>query len=104
VTAPAEAAAPSPAPDPARVAAIKILEGAGAGRELELTKTITTLGKPGVHVAVIARRPQGYFLTHVEGEQFPIVNGRATDAQARALGDRDVVEIAGTKMEFFYKT
>ena len=84
-------------------AAIQILNGASAGRELDLTKTLTTLGKPGVHVAVIARRPQGYFLTHVEGAQFPTINGQRIDAQARQLADHDVLEIAGTKMEFFLK-
>ena len=46
-----------------------------AGKELLLTKALTTLGKPGVQVAVITRRPQGYFITHVEGANFPVVNG-----------------------------
>ncbi len=84
--------------------AIQILNGANAGRELELTKTLTTLGKPGLHVAVIAKRPHGYFITHVEGAQFPVVNGQTIDAQARELADHDVIEIAGIKMEFFLKS
>lgn len=83
--------------------AIQILSGANAGREMELTKTLTTLGKPGVQVAVIAKRPHGYFITHVEGAQFPAINGQVIDAQARQLNDHDVVEIAGIKMEFFLK-
>ncbi|MBS1227972.1 MAG: hypothetical protein H6R17_1249 [Proteobacteria bacterium] len=83
--------------------AIQILNGANAGRQLELTKTLTTLGKPGVQVAVIARRPHGYFITHVEGAQCPVVNGQTIDTQARALADHDVIEIAGIKMEFFLK-
>jgi len=61
------------------------------------------LGKPGLQVAVIAKRPHGYFITHVEGVQFPIVNGQALDAQAYRLKDHDVIEIAGIKMEFFLK-
>ena len=77
---------------------------AGAGRELELTKPLTTLGKPGVQVAVITRRPQGFFITHVEGANFPVINGKAIDAQAHALKDHDVIELAGVKMEFFIKT
>ncbi|MBL8486974.1 MAG: FHA domain-containing protein, partial [Rhodocyclaceae bacterium] len=84
--------------------AIQILSGANAGKELELTKTLTTLGKPGVQVAVIARRPHGYFITHVEGKSFPVVNGKMLDAQAHPLADHDVVELAGVKMEFFLKT
>jgi pSer/pThr/pTyr-binding forkhead associated (FHA) protein len=92
---------------PAPVAAIgvvQLLNGANAGRELELTKTLTTLGKPGVQVAVIAKRPQGYFITHVEGAQFPVINGQTIDAQAKQLKDHDVIEIAGIKMEFFLKS
>lgn len=92
-----------PSPGPTGIGAIQVLNGANAGRELELTKSLTTLGKPGVQVAVIARRPQGYFITHVEGKAFPAVNGRSLDAQAQALKDHDIIEIAGIKMEFFLK-
>ena len=84
-------------------AAIQLLNGPNVGKELDLTKTLTTLGKPGLQVAVIARRPHGYFITHVEGRQFPIVKGAMLDAQARPLKDHDVIEIAGIKMEFFLK-
>lgn len=94
-----EAASPAALP----LAAIQVLSGGAGGKTLELTKTLTTLGKPGVQVAVIARRPQGYFITHVEGANFPVVNGKQIDAQAHQLSDHDVIEIAGTKMEFFFK-
>ncbi|MFB0936545.1 MAG: FHA domain-containing protein [Propionivibrio sp.] len=94
---------PQASPVPPAIGAIQILNGANAGRELELTKTLTTLGKPGVQVAVIARRPQGYFITHVEGAKFPAVNGQTLDSQAHPLKDHDVIEIAGIKMEFFLK-
>ncbi len=82
---------------------IQVLTGSNAGRELELTKALTTLGKPGVQVAVITKRPQGYYITHVEGAVFPIVNGRTLDSQAHSLGDHDVIELAGVKMEFYFK-
>ena len=82
---------------------IQLLSGASAGKEVDLTKTLTKLGKPGVQVAVIARRPQGYFITHVEGERYPVVNGRSLDAQAHLLCDKDVIELAGVKMAFFLK-
>ena len=88
---------------PARQGAIQLLSGANVGKELILTKALTTLGKPGVQVAVITRRPQGFFITHVEGASFPVVNGKTLEAQAHPLNDHDVIEIAGTKMEFFYK-
>jgi pSer/pThr/pTyr-binding forkhead associated (FHA) protein len=86
-----------------KIAAVQILSGPAAGKELELTKNLTTLGKPGVQVAVITRRPHGYFITHVEGAKFPIINGKTLDAQAHPLHDHDVVELAGVKMEFFLK-
>lgn len=98
----------SPPPRPAAptlpLAAIQILSGSNAGKEMELTKTLTTLGKPGVQVAVIARRPHGYFITHVEGANFPVVCGNAIGTQAHQLNDHDVIELAGIKMEFFIKT
>jgi len=83
-------------------AAIRLLSGSNAGHQLQLTKTLTTLGKPG-QVAVIARRPHGYFLTHAEGAAFPVLNGRVVDAQAQRLEDHDLIEMAGVKMEFFLK-
>ncbi|HXZ55377.1 MAG TPA: FHA domain-containing protein [Burkholderiales bacterium] len=86
-----------------KAAALQLLSGANAGKELDLTKPLTTLGKPGVQVAVITRRPQGFFITHVEGASFPVVNGKPLDAQAHALNDHDVIELAGVKMEFFLK-
>jgi len=105
--APAAAAAPSAAPaaKPAQpLGAIQLLSGGNAGKELELTKPLTTLGKPGVQVAVLTRRPQGYFITHVEGAVRPQVNGQQIGAAPHALKDHDVIELAGIKMEFFLKT
>ena len=112
---PAAAPAPSaPQPAPAAAAkapqatkpligAIQLLSGANAGRELELAKPLTTLGRPGVQVAVLTRRPLGYFITHVEGTQHPVVNGQAIGTAPHALKDHDVIELAGVKMEFFLK-
>ena len=100
---PVSAARPAPAAAPQKSAALQLLSGANAGKELDLTKPLTTLGKPGVQVAVITRRPQGFFITHVEGASFPVVNGKPLDAQAHALNDHDVIELAGVKMEFFIK-
>jgi pSer/pThr/pTyr-binding forkhead associated (FHA) protein len=105
--APAPAAAPAPAPAAKPggqpLGAIQLLSGGNAGRELELTKPLTTLGKPGVQVAVLTRRPQGYFITHVEGAKRPTVNGQEIGAAPHSLKDHDVIELAGIKMEFFLK-
>ncbi|MGA8147923.1 MAG: FHA domain-containing protein [Gallionellaceae bacterium] len=84
-------------------AAIQILTGPNAGRELDLVKSLTTLGKPGVQVAVLTRRPQGYFITHVEGVNFPSLNGKLLNEQPHQLNDHDIIELAGIKMEFYFK-
>jgi pSer/pThr/pTyr-binding forkhead associated (FHA) protein len=98
------AAAPAPAAGPKQpLGAIQLLSGANAGKELELAKPLTTLGKPGVQVAVLTRRPQGYFITHVEGANRPNVNGQQIGPAPHALKDHDVIELAGVKMEFFLK-
>jgi len=99
----APAAAPAAGAAQQALAAVQILTGPSAGKELDLVKNLTTLGKPGLQVAVITRRPQGYFITHVEGAKFPVVNGKMIDAQAQPLQDHDVIELAGVKMEFFVK-
>ena len=107
---PTPTAAPSPTPTAApsapgavREAAIQVLSGAAAGRTLDLIKNLTTIGKPGVQVAVITRRPNGFFITHVEGTLFPTINGATLGGQAQQLNDHDLIEIAGVKMEFFFR-
>jgi len=78
-----------------------VLTGGSAGRELELVKPSTTLGKQGVQVAMISRRPHGYFIVHVEGATLPSVNGeRLVAGKPHALHDRDIVELGGVRMEF----
>jgi len=100
----APAAAPQAMKAVQPLGAIQILTGGNAGKEFELTKPLTTLGKPGTQVAVLTRRPHGYYITHVEGAQHPTVNGQSIGSSPHALKDHDVIEIAGVKMEFFLKS
>ncbi len=100
---PPAGAAPHAEHAPLPEAAIQVLSGAAAGRTLDLTKNLTTIGKPGLQVAVITKRPNGYFITHVEGATYPTLNGASLGATAHPLGDHDMIEIAGVKMEFFFK-
>jgi pSer/pThr/pTyr-binding forkhead associated (FHA) protein len=110
--APAPAQIAAPAAGPAMFAAgvlpkarLQVLSGQFAGRELELVKTLTTLGRPGVQVAAITRRADGYYIVHVESGRegdYPLVNGSAIGPQARRLQDNDVVQLAGVKMGFFF--
>jgi len=81
-------------------ASIKVLNGAAAGREVLLTKVVTTVGKPGVQVASITKRPGGYVLAHVEGTLQPTVNGNPVTGETVHLKNGDVIELAGTQMQF----
>jgi len=85
-------------------AKLQVLSGQFAGRELELVKTLTTLGRPDVQVAAITRRADGFYIVHVESGRegdYPLVNGAPIGPQARRLHDNDVVQLAGVKMGFF---
>jgi pSer/pThr/pTyr-binding forkhead associated (FHA) protein len=81
-------------------AAIKVLSGAASGREVGLVKIVTTIGKPGVAVAAITRRPQGFVVAHVEGVNKPTLNGAPISVEPVLLNHGDLLELAGTKMQF----
>lgn len=81
-------------------ASIKVLSGAAAGRQVPLTKVVTTIGKPAVAVAAITKRHHGYVVHHVEGGGSPTLNGRPITADPMPLTHGDVIELAGTQMQF----
>jgi hypothetical protein len=81
-------------------ATIRVMNGAAAGREVVLTKVVTTVGKPGVQVASITKRPTGYVLAHVEGSARPTVNSTPLVGETVSLKNGDVIELAGTQMQF----
>ena len=81
-------------------ATIRVMNGAAAGREVILTKVVTTVGKPGVQVASITKRPTGYVLAHVEGAARPTVNNTPLAGETVGLKNGDVIELAGTQMQF----
>ncbi len=79
---------------------LSILNGPNAGKEMELNKALTTLGKKDLQVAEIARRPEGYFLTQIEGDALLLVNNEEISAKTYKLKDSDLIELAGIKMQF----
>jgi hypothetical protein len=81
-------------------ASIKVLSGAAAGREVPLVKVVTTIGKPGVAVAAITKRTHGFVVAHVEGSNKPTLNGAAIGAEPVTLKNGDMLELAGTQMQF----
>lgn len=107
----APAAAPATAPavngkpaDAAANASIKVLSGAAAGREVPLVKVVTTIGKPGVAVAAITKRSHGFVVAHVEGSNKPTLNGAAIGPEPVTLKNGDMLELAGTQMQFLQAT
>ena len=107
-----EAARPSSGPERLTVAAptapahaavgprVRVASGATAGRELPLTKMVTTVGKPGVSVASITRKPNGFELAQVDGDHVATVNGVALDAGPIILKNHDRIELGGIRLQF----
>ena len=104
--APAPAGAPTDAAPTASAelggmtGSIKVLSGAAAGREVPLVKVVTTIGKPGVAVAAITKRPHGFVVAHVEGGNKPTINGAPIGPEPVTLKNGDLLELAGTQMQF----
>ena len=80
--------------------AIKVLTGAAAGREMPLTKVVTTVGKPGVSVAALTQRRHNFFVHHVEGHDRITVNGDVVGDEPVVLKHGDRILLAGTEMQF----
>ncbi|KQW58016.1 FHA domain-containing protein [Variovorax sp. Root411] len=81
------------------VPVLRVLSGANEGQDVALQKVVTTIGKPGVAVAVVTRRRMGYVAAGVEGRV--MLNGQQLGAEAVALQEQDVLELGGaTRMQF----
>lgn len=92
-----------PPPAPELAGSIEVINGASAGKSLALLKPLTTLGSPGVLVAVISRQADGYYIAQVQGEATGQLNGEALSRSPRLLRDGDIVELTGTQMRFAAK-
>jgi pSer/pThr/pTyr-binding forkhead associated (FHA) protein len=95
--------APStPVSDTQKHGFLEILSGQDNGNKITLNKAMTTLGNSSQEVAVVTKRPHGYFITHVSGASHPLINDQSIGAQAQALSDQDIIEVSGIKMKFFF--
>jgi len=82
---------------------VKVLAGTGhhaVGAGIRLDRVVATFGVPGEQLFVIARRPQGYFLTHVEGTRHTRVNRQLIGAAPYALRNGDLIEGGAYRLEF----
>ncbi|TFZ05292.1 FHA domain-containing protein [Ramlibacter henchirensis] len=87
-------------PAAAAHASFRVLTGSSAGLEVPVNKAVSTFGKPGVAVIVVAHRPSGYYAAHLDGEEVPQLNGRPLRQDPVLLAHHDVLELAGTQMQF----
>lgn len=107
----------SPSSAPAMpLAGLQIIAGPLAGKSMELTASLTSMGKGencrikikgftvGKQAAVITRRPTGYHIAHLEGLAKSRVNGEVVSDQPRTLKDGDIIELGDTKIEFYIKS
>ena len=81
-------------------ASFRVLNGSSAGLEVPVVKAVTTFGKPGVAVVAVSHRRSGFFVAHLDGETATMLNGKPLGADPVMLSDDDVLELAGTRMQF----
>lgn len=85
---------------PPKHAWLQLLNGANVGKTISLTRNMTNIGKAGVQTAVITRRDEGFFLSHLEGERPPLVDGKPIGDKSWKLEDGNVIQIGNIKMQF----
>lgn len=83
-----------------RHAFLQILNGQNMGKTISLKRNLVNLGKPGVQLAVIAHRNDGFFLSHLEGDTPTRVGDTAIGDKAWQLHDGDVIQIGNVRMQF----
>jgi hypothetical protein len=91
----------TPAITPSNLSKIQIISGTIAGRELQLQKVLTKIGKAGLQLAIISKRENGYFIRHLEGKNHPIINGKNIGDSQHELRNQDLIEIAGIQLKYF---
>lgn len=84
-----------------RAGFLQIMSGANLGKTMSLNRAMTNLGKPGVATAIIAKRNEGYYISHLEGKKPPLVGNNPIGDKTEKLNDGDVIQIGNIKMQFY---
>ena len=84
-------------------ASFKLLSGSSAGLEVPVVKAVTTFGKPDISLVAVSHRRYGYYVAHMTGSIVPSLNGKPVGAEGMILAHNDVLELAGTAMQFLLK-
>ncbi len=91
-----------------RLAGVKIINGPLAKKTLELRKPFNTIGFNGIKMAMISRTTDHYTISALKSSKLrrsgdtPMLNGKVISTDSVCLKEKDIIELAGTKMEFFY--
>lgn len=80
---------------------LQIMSGANLGKTMSLNRAMTNLGKPGVATAVISKRNEGYYISHLEGKKPPTIGNTPIGEKAEKLHDGDIIQIGNVKMQFY---
>lgn len=80
---------------------LQIMSGSHLGRTIRLDRAMTRLGKTGRDSAMIARREDGYYLSHLEGDTPPRVNGEPIGDSSPKLDAGDRVLIGTLELHFY---
>jgi pSer/pThr/pTyr-binding forkhead associated (FHA) protein len=99
---PVHKSAAAPAKAEARLGALYVLSGANSGKRIDLTKAVTNLGKIGKRAGTITRNAGGYLLAAGDDEA-PKLNGRPVPPQGALLKNGDIIEVAGTRLQFYFR-
>ncbi len=80
---------------------MQIQSGSHLGRVIRLEKAFTRIGRPDGELAVIARREDGYYLSHLQGEQATELNQQAIDDNAHRLQNGDRILVGELQLQYF---
>jgi predicted component of type VI protein secretion system len=85
--------------DGSKPAQVEYLNGPLKGIRQTVNRSILKIGR-GSEVAVIGRRREGYFLTHLEGLKPSLLNGEALVVGSRNLSSGDLIQLGETQLRF----
>ena len=86
-----------------KTATVRFSSGPSKGRSEKIDRSLYTIGRPGGDVAVIARRPQGFFLLHIGGDRYPKINSQEiTSTKGVQLQEGDVLEVGENRVEISF--
>ena len=80
---------------------LQVLNGTHQGRGIELENPVTRFGSAGDLTVMISRRNDGYYLSHLEGDEFPLVNQTVITDTTWPLNQGDIIHMGKFKFGFF---